>query len=977
MRVIHLAGFMLAALVCAAGFSQTTAPTAGTFILPHSGVEFAVDPATGNLATILPSQAMLRVYSAFAARHGEGEIDVKIGETPCGLACKKIGNAEKFLVLCAGDRSLYEIDAANPAVTTTIQLGDDIPLRLAVAADAPVAFYTTQSRTLGQVDLKTGKDLGPVMPAETGPTIGFDQIAASPDGHLIYSFTQRPDQSGNGTTLWMLSGDTATPNLTRLAYARNGTGVPVIDPNGQFVALGLNLFDPQMDHHDQLRSAPLLFLKDRPLMLASNGPQLEAISADTLKPVANFKIPDWQNRGNQNKPVQQEVGDEVRQFKRAILEDPQSQSFLVAERSRIAVIPESVLNLPDEPFLSVDVSGNRTANVGQSTVLTLKRRDANSTLQLADSNKDFKLDGDQLTWTPSTGGATTAMLRISDGSLQRDVELRLEAEIPHVTFNFTPTFLSVSPSGKLAVAVFKPTHDNEPENYHGPVPLAVADLTTNTIIARTIVNEGIGVCAIDDQHVYFSPDQTNVIVSMDVPSLARTARVFAPRRVFAMDVMGGRNLWAECADVGLPNTEGVVYSLPDLKTESAPQLRLDADTDDPPRQRLYPVGDDWYRDGVLYGPDGLTPLMFTDPGRMLRIHQGEQEQPYDGGGDAPALGPWGARIFNNQLVRGGQNLDLGTTGGCVLADIPAVLTGETESPAAADPNYSDVQKYVVKVHDLITGAVVQRIVLADVDRVPLSETAYALSTAPRIVRRPGVALVQVFNRLYTLPTAHMGEGKLQTPVYFPLKQPTLTLDSPGEDIIPFRAAGGTGTIQYSLDGQANWLSIDKDTGDVTIDHDAAIDAAVTQIALPYSNRNWGASTRPSDIDSNLQDLAHRFGPRYRQLAGKPPVGIPVAVMVRVIATDSQQMTAETTQGFLLDVPISPALQKINETIASAPTEPSGPMHIGGFGNRLSTDQNINYLQNQIADLKEKNAALQSEIDALKAGESSQQPTTQP
>lgn len=996
-----------------AGQTAPNAPTASAGVrmatLPAMGYAFALDPAGGTVAAVLPSEPLVRVYPRLLSdADPAGAMEVKVGEGPCAVAFQQVGGKTCLLVLCENDQALYAIDPATQQTAFKIALTAAHPTGMAVSPRDQSVYYTTQEGRVGAVSLAQKADLGLLPPTAEGDG-EFGQIAVSADGTTLYN--RRVRSVPAGIRVFRIQDSGGKPTLGDSVYLHIESETVCVDPWGQYLATGRRLYSADLSDSSSLDGEDSIrcFLPDKPAMLAYREGQITAYSYNTQKLISSVNVPmlSGVTRRLAAHNARVTVGGANRTMEPAILAG--GKNILVCLRDHVAVIDRTALNPPDEPTLAADIQGPRVVSVGQTAKFKIVRADPKTIISLQSGPKGMELAGDTLTWTPADGGPATATLAVSapGGAAQRTQKLALSATRSVIELGFVPRDLVLSEDGKTAVAFSSTDRFVRRGGQNAPAAqVAVLDLASQKVLAQRTMDSHVGCAAMDSQNVYVGLADADAILVLKRSDLSDVRRVFTDGRINSMAAAGEKYLLVQCTrTTGFERRLAMQYQLPELTPVSEPATANNPALGYLREAAPQRVGEDWLFHGAVYDGSLQKAKMLLQPLDLPQLDCGGNQPRWDGA-DGPILSPWGTRVGGTVLWRNGQQVGsfTNTTAAHVLSDIPAALTLAVEEgrPQGRDADGVTIREitsqYVLSVRELCTGQVVQTLTLGQVSKSrqpgwPGDGDRY------RIVSRAGVVAVQTLDRVYVLPVSSMDRQKLQAPVTFTLNQPNLMLKG-DRPTVAFEVVGGKGPYEYGLTGEVRWLSIDRQSGKVTVDTALAKQKAMELVAQIVSNRRgeYGPASRPSGLQPIVESYRASLAGRYRELTGSQPDGIPVAIQIGVTARDSQQMSQTLSQAVLMCIPTGEVvayLQKAEDTAkaaqaeqaaqrlrymqqmnaregAGAPTTlPSGG--VGGAGESAA----IHELRQRLSEAERRNAELEGQVKLLKEMLGNRAATTRP
>ncbi len=573
-----------------------------------------------------------------------------------------------------------------------------------------------------------------------------------------------------------------------------------------------------------------------------------------------------------------------------VMADPHHERLIVARLGLAAVVPLSRFKLPPEPLLAIRYDGPNVVSVGETLSATLKY-DPNVTVRLSDPPAGMKLEGNTLTWKPTSAqaGETRLMLDLISVKLTVQQLIPIVVRRPYITCSFPVNDVVISSSGTTALAL-----GWEVKNIGGILPqpestqLAILDLEKHAVVAEGKFDGPVTQSAIDAHYVYIMgkdpPDlkgQLTVLSNKDL-SLVKTLPIVQGNRdarpkpfVTALKPIAEKYLIVD-----------KVYSLPGLTV--LPNCGAN-DSEDPittstvngyaGRHRDY-----WLFDGVIYSNSELKEVSlvwgFTPFSEMKFANSGGESFPF----------PWSE--FKRSF--GGTEFQ--------LADFPVNLKIEsvkdsmTPGSALVAHGIANDQR-ALKQYPIAAGVM-----------KPLADQALPISISGSDV----VAVVDGF--VYTFKLDELGE--IPEPPHFEPRQSRFAFGSKGTTKLQYQIRGGKPPyrqVQPNLDRPVEGGFVSEDGAvEIEIDptqeippfgklKDQARNILIQEIQAESSRQlrtpatKVGKSKKQAQPKAGQSDLLNTYKDRVgaflrQKLGANPPRGIaaPVPLHIEVLDADGKR-----------------------------------------------------------------------------------------
>ena len=917
------------AITCAALSHSSSmargAPSVTSVELPPASTAWAISSRTGGVAVLETGTNSVVLYPALASAAAlDNPRRQPVGAEPVSIAYKPLKDAGYFLVACRGDRSIHVLDEAalKPVKVIGPAVGVTGLTMVAAAASplSPYAYYSAAASSnggdgaIGRIDVANLANDGLLEMAEGARF----EVAVAADGATLY--TRRPGTSPMGFFAWRVLPPQAKGSPVRaqqIVYEHSTRPRYVPDPFAQSVACGPTLYTADLRGVlAELPAVPVAFQPDRPVFFGVTGEQVVAMSYNTYKTIGQpVALPadtsgPVEATGNSRRQPQPRRNTEHDLPWDALI-SANSGSLLIRARGeqRVTVIPLALFDLPAEPFLYADLDGAGDLTIGQKWSAKVAPRSDGVAVEVSSADEGVKLAGNQLQWTPGDGdvGPKSITLRLSSGKLERLQRVDLIVRRPGLALPIVPRQVHASPDGRRILAL-APHRDpaargqqqpQEPAPGQGRTRAVLVDTGAMSIVADRVIpadvrlegqREGSFTTTVDDERAYLPLTSADAMLVVSMKDLSDVKRVFTPGRPTAMRSAAG-NLY-----VSIHERPTQLYALPAVEPASTVKPDGHAEVHVPVW-----TGDHWFFRGLLYGPDLREPVMIVRSGlRALPPWAGANDGDYPWSrGQPPVPMPWGVRLEGRQqLVRSsGQRIaNLSGRDAVLLADVPAVailLTQQTNTGSRAE----------VVLSDLVLGSLSQPFVLSDEPRRAGVDggqhDAMSLLLAPQA---GGSLFAVVGDRLYVLRIDPFKSLGLPEPVWIE-PRPKVAANAGGVVTVGHAAHGGKPPLTFALAGEREGITIDAKTGVVTIDPAAlkTLHPVFGSIANDFQHDQ--ATRQKLQPAQAYAAYAKVYGPLFESVAGRKPLGVPIAVPIVVKAIDAEQQ--ESRLAYLVPVDVAP------------------------------------------------------------------------
>lgn len=884
-----------------------------TVVLPHRPYDACIDPITGAVAVVYPQLDSVALYPKLTTGTAEGAITVKVPQLPVGIAYKRVGTRSMFVVACHGANSVVALDAATLAQLKLIAVSVPGPSTIATSRDPadPYAWYCGgrghDSRT-ARVNLATFTDEGVL---QGGGHESVMDMAVSATGTLVYL---RGPWSPSGRYCMEVvpparPGDATT--LRQLSHEHESVGRYVPDETGELCATGPRLFDATLRRElATLPVAPSLFLPDRPFCLGNHGSNLVAVSLNTYREAGRLYLPIKLPSARDDREDVLRIGDASGQgdfksfaYRPRMFYDPTTKAVVVVANDVACVVPLAALALPDEPFLSVELEAVGVLAPGRAVRLALRRRDARAAIALRTGPEGLTLDGDTLVWTPTEKqvGEHKVELSLSHGDVEKPFTFALQVTLPRIALGFAVGMLAVSADGRYALAASQERRDRDEQV--GP-QLASIDLIAGKVLSTIVLPAVPRTIAVDAEHAYVGPSDSDSILVLTLADLGEVKRVYTNGSVARLVVAGSRVLafTRSGVDVFTRGRDLTPSTLAALDFGQRDPMDA-ADRGD--------VGVTW-----LDGDRALIGGMVYDGAceRALEIVQLRDFVTVSFGrhgleGPAGNRLAWGVALRHDGLRRPGNQMisRFEARTSTLLLDRPALA-----SLSLTDRGQTPSERGEIVLRDLELGS--PRVVLPLYSRAA-AESRYERAE-PVLVARPGHVIVSVGKEVYVVALPKLDSAIFKEPFRCTPTVGLAVIDETTPTLtVPLACTGHTPPLRYSLGGERAGFRVVGDTVELA-------SAAVFELAMAQLRQFRAEAPGEERAVAARDDYVAVTRPRFRELTGRDPRGVPVLLRCGLRVLDGANRATEASFSVLVDVPMS---RFANEPAPAAGSDAAPPL----------------------------------------------------
>lgn len=896
--------------------------------LPKSAGPWAVSSATGGVAVIESATNQVALFPSISS---DGTFDgarrQPVGAQPVSITHKPMEDGGFFIVACKGDRTIHVLDEKTLKPAKVFKLSTNGAARFVAAASdpaSPLVYFaltrgdsTQVNGTIGRLDLSKMVVEGPMEMA------AHDEFEVTPsaDGSIFY--LRKATSTPAGFEAWRVLPPASEKRASRAIpifgeHTEKARYVP--DAIGHTVATGKFLYSANLQTQiAELPAEVVCFLRTQPVIIGVKKNALIAMSSNDHRIIGKpVELPDLAPEAEEAAARRQHgLADPLWE----VHVDEKNENLVAREHRRgregdkygdsIVVIPLSAMELPDEPFLFADAPNGAELTVGEPWEAKVTKRSDAASLELASGPEGMTRDGDTLKWTPTQEqvGVVTGSLRMAAKDIERLQPFNVTVRQRHVALPFAPHEMLVSPDGKRIVVLHPSSFDLTKRmgaEEDRATRVVLVDTASGRVLADRIIPFDVGVsrdqnmksAAIDDEQVYLPAMSADAFYALSLKDLSDVKRVFLPGRPHGMRVAGDK-LFVTIRDKPIQ-----MYTIPSLNLEPVPQSPLNAQVSQEANAAPQPAGTGWFYRGVLYDAAMSEPLLLAQSWEFpsFPMSQEQNELRSREGGLTPST--WDIRRVNANTLQRASGQNIGNVTG---RDIE-ILGVAPAAAALVMPDGAGRQiRADIVIHDLVTASPVATIPLID---EPRDAAAYGSpgnsGESPPMLEQAGegsllVALVS--DKIFLLPTAPFKTLELPEPLWIEPKQSAFAASPGRPSTFTYKAHGGTAPLVYALVGATEGVSIDSQSGVVTVDSSKMINQAGDVLRGWVQDRHRYDQTAGKQRSPDEMVDAYRTvsGEAFAQLTGQTPSGLPIALPIVVSVSDAEQQQTQLAHLILLDI----------------------------------------------------------------------------
>lgn len=863
--------------------------------LSNSYSRFAVQPETGVVAAVHEREKEVHFFRLADLKAGSGRpiSTMPFPDKPSHLIYKNYGQRRLFAIACESGAALHLVDATRNeefSVLASIPLKANRCLHLSTSLNTkdPFIYCTSKDSREPSTELISVKDF-----MSHGDLPGrVYECTPSPSGRTLY-LLENPRSIRVSSRLSKFNDD-----LQRFSYVHSvGVATPqlCLDPFEEHVFVGHDIYSVELvKENDSLPISPRVYLGNEPFVIgyeeinseksagrelgganATGNPSVEekvikilACSMQTLSPVGKEvliknSVTKEPARSEDLESMVSETAVSVPSKSSSMLSDsplpqllvvPNHRLLILANSDSLHLVPWDELELPEVPRLSLRPTEAMALTVGTEMEVTLETIDARARVTQVATPSGVVQEGNRIQWTPSREqlGSQQFSATITDGISSDVKQVDVFVASRHLSLPFTPGGFEIDDAHQQALIWDTPNRDASLTQQR---KIALIDLNTMRIVAERNLSFYAGAAAFSDSRIVVVPvsENLNRCYFFDRSNLdfIKEATFSSPIKYIGS---GGRVLLVQ------DNSGLHVFSAETLKTEAVGQVSF---------QKYQSLdGQLWtsfgyLSQGFLFGFDGERKLLVA-PERLFDI---DESQPNISSMLISKSKPVLSESIRNAGKSRSRNQD------ALVYDIPGTrekIKFEVQSVPG----------------DMATGKHAARKLLL---QTPKSSKPELLDLVPQpsFVSSASNESLGVFtgvqrglwcyfgNKLYkkdlTLPPKKSDASFTLTPKQ---SQFLVAIDSKSE--LRHEVLNARGRTKFSLQSDRIPLSIESDTGLITLDPDSLVPYANRKLAAYLKNnvRGSGIATEVSNYQRRVREHTHHILGRY---SDKLPISIPIEI----------------------------------------------------------------------------------------------------
>ncbi len=968
-RLILLLTFVAILVALIGGDTSMRAETI-TLDLPVDYADYALDPETGNILALNAEASRVELYRAIGGQPKQvSPVQVtSVGTTPCSVCYKQFGELKTFAVVCSQDPAMYLIDPSSGALSSRIALSQlgVTDVTCSTNPEDPFLYFNYGSgsnSTAGVVNLRS-------MQVHLDVIADSMECAISADGGVAYTRGSGWPSGFESRKLTSTFRE-ESPVFTRWFRIHRPSNRFLPDAFGRFTAEGPAIFSRFLEKPvATLDVQPFCFSNTKPWIVggpivangqnANNSPDLQRapaflaiVSYNTFRRVGDPVKLDWnvpQDEGRLPRGIDDQ-GDAKRLEKRfRAFVDEMREQVVLGYRQQLRIVPLSDFNLPNEPLMMASLKGPRQLLVGDEYTFDITVPDSRIVLSYETLPAGIEVDGNRLIWAPSRDqvGKETMVVALRCDKLTTLCEYEFTIEHSGITLPFRPSEFTITRDRSRLVA----WEQNVPRSLRGAFRrsgepgandrIAVLEPSTGKVLAERQIARSIADGMVMGEHVILrlsqAPTRCEVLRMSDLTPIATIA---ARAEIQEMGDFGDHLL--------LLTTMGAeLYSANTFqRTHLFPPHRSD------PGQGVecFMSDDGLYAQGVLIDTK-LKPALIVSPNEAIIRMPGEEEHWRPNRQRSMGIAREDRLRSTLNLAAGQQNdVDSEVFADGTRVDLE-VLISHGQSPGSTQISQGQLEIAL----RATSGQVEKRQVLVRREFQP-GETGEAHIPWMHTVGRE--AYVVINRELHRWIVPDELESDVTVPLKLVPKQCTLVIDTEAPTTLEHSTIGGRAPIRYSLLSPYDGMSVDTTRGSVTLDQEWIATNATRCVKNELMRRNGGekhVETLRNYVASALEPAAWLVGGRNK--------GVPVAIPIRIAATDADLNTSSMQYFVFVELPPDEMVSLAKEldaeraqesaSISNAPSDQAMPIDAAALERRIaSLEERIEQLSRQMAEVLEK------------------------
>lgn len=697
-------------------------------------------------------------------------------------------------------------------------------------------------------------------------------------------------------------------------------------PHGAYLAAGASLYSASLKKKYGDCSFPIdCFVPNTPWILGIEERYLHIGSLNDLRTVKRIPLPKFfhdpevRHNGPRSSKERAKALRRVRRPPAHIFYDSSGDRILAAKGDQLVMLDLERDQLPDEPRLAIGLSGSGVI-APHTESIPLETFDERVESRLVSPPKGFTLEKNELKLSPEakrTLGRLEVELKFErtygEKKLEQTIPFQIDREV--LILPFVAKHLRLSHDGKLAVVLGKPLDRKSFDEAEGTT-LALIDTANRKLMRSKHVKQELMMAMIHEKSVYalskgsspklfeYNLDQLSPVRNVDVQGeqkvleLVRHDTIHAGGTSFQLPELASiqarektssedRNNQAELGEFGgnLGRGYGGEFGR-DLgmgfdRQSGRNQNRSSRLQDIGPTRK---TGDSWFANGAVWDEAFKKArfLFHTDAFLSTGIQYRETYPT-----------PWGTDFSRTKVYTSKGNSFLSESGkyyrGFAVGVSPTIPVAFGLPEYVNSANGDNLLR--MPIYSLDSGRLVQFYELRDTVVHRSSDDAY-LDAAGDVLAACALDGVQILHR------EDIAEAALDEPFRFKLDRVGIELPFRRKNTIKYGLAGGKAPYQLELSiEQVEGSASSKETATFKIDCDEIASRMLSQI----SQLTW-PSTSLDDPRDRVLEYIDAVTPAYRNLTGRKPKGVPVAINAKVQATDATGKEIHLWHQFLMVIP---------------------------------------------------------------------------
>lgn len=697
-----------------------------------------------------------------------------------------------------------------------------------------------------QCDLKTMK-IRKEVAVSTWRQSHVIHVAMSPDGNWIVP-DARGASSPSGADLMKVNEEECT--FEQLQHHHDSFGPIVAAPSNRFWALGKALYS--QDLSKMLRTfggEPVAFHPNLDLVASLSGTDLLLEQFSDASLIAKLSLnakPQSSEKAGKTSTIPFNHDSIVR------IDSKGQRVFVGTPTKAYWVDVSEIIKMASEQNILL-VPSQLNAVLGKEIKVPLSATGINNKteMEIAEGPKDAKIVDGHLVWRPSADDVGEHTLKldlklVADQRIVDSVDINLSVGPVHYELGFPAIGLEVSPGAKYLVAWGPSPGQNRAHPSHvGSDDLAVVDIQEQKVIAKKTIPQGIRCVTIDDNFVFVAPHSGNLIYRLS-PQLGDSQRVFiqaSPSRLIRL----GKSWLLTQSDI----EANQLIDIQEMKPLNAGIFGIRQNS------RFSIIANDQCvlienrlidrKTGELLRTVGTAKLP-----ALVKVQNNSQPVRFPNSG----IPTWGRMIESNSLV---------TANGSRIATFPGdkITTLSAEFPVAVsmDMGLTDPNRMLSFIN-ITDGSTIQAAKLSTKARTNSSMAMVSMQRA--LVLRGDKIFCLDQNRVLVSEIPEEVKKTLSIPPHFgPTQLEVIEADKPFK--FKPRVVDGSNKLTFSLLMEYEGLSIDSETGEVSIDTPMLWNAFSTNFRNNiFDFSRFSSNPAASDVGSVQSETASQ----YKLLTGK-------------------------------------------------------------------------------------------------------------